>query len=153
MTASSPSQTGSASIRDLPCEVLITNEIKERFFRVGVSQTSHHEQRRFARFYCGHENNRVAIRYLNNIASLQRSSVWRGGILIDVSRGGLHFLHSEEVYPGEKARLALESGGKLQIFDGEVTWCRRHAPKCFGVGFRFLQSASDSHAEQANPST
>jgi hypothetical protein len=138
-----PLQTASPSLRDLPCDVQLTPEVVQRFFRSGVSPTSPDEQRRFVRFYCGNQNNRLGVRYLPSVDSIERDTNWRGGIPIDVSRGGLQFLHSEEVFPGEKVRIALESKATLQVFKGEVAWCRRHARKCFGVGIRFLQSTPD----------
>lgn len=105
-----------------------------------MAPTSQSEKRGYARINCGAHSNRVGIRYLNSIPVLNRQSDWRGGLLLDVSRSGLRIVNAEQMYPGEKARFALEVGGKLNVVDGEVMWCRRYDKQCFSVGIRLRPS-------------
>lgn len=64
----------------------------------------------------------------------QRHSV----IVADISRRGLRFLHSEQLFPGELAIIQIAAGKQMRI---EVARCRKIAEYCFEVGATF--SAAD----------
>src|SRR5215218_6799925 len=64
----------------------------------------------------------------------QRHSV----VVADLSRRGLRFLHSEQVFPGELAIIQIAAGKQLHI---EVARCRKIADCCYEVGATFCAGA------------
>jgi hypothetical protein len=66
--------------------------------------------------------------------ALQRHNV----VVADLSRRGLRFLHSEQVFPGETAIIQIAAGKLLHI---EVVRCRKIADCCYEVGAMFCGGA------------
>jgi hypothetical protein len=56
-------------------------------------------------------------------------------LVTDLSRRGLSFLHSEQVFPGERVRLALADTRRMMV---EAVRCRKLGPRCYEVGGRFV---------------
>jgi hypothetical protein len=54
----------------------------------------------------------------------------------DLSRGGINLLHSEQLYPGQKIDIVVDSSSRRV----EVVWCRRITNRCFSAGCRFVTS-------------
>ena len=49
----------------------------------------------------------------------------------DLSRGGICFLHSEQLFPGDRIRIWRSSGADLHLV---VARCLRHGPRCYECG-------------------
>ena len=51
----------------------------------------------------------------------------------DLSRGGISILHSQQLFPGERAQLWLPTA-KIAVC---VARCYRHNSSCYEIGFKF----------------
>ena len=58
--------------------------------------------------------------------------------VIDLSRGGIGFLHSDQLYPGEEVNVVLTNAKTVKV---EIRWCRRLGPKCYQLGGRFTAAS------------
>ena|SRR5436190_1285027 len=55
-------------------------------------------------------------------------------VVADLSRRGLRFLHSEQLFPGELATIQIAAGKEMHV---EVARCRKLADLCYEVGAKF----------------
>lgn len=58
--------------------------------------------------------------------------------LQDLSRGGIGFLHFEQLYRGERTQVLFVNGRSMLI---EIARCRRIRENCFSVGASFVGDA------------
>jgi hypothetical protein len=127
------------TIAALPCEVVLPDFLRVDFERRGFATTSHAERRRYPRYRLQGHAHRAALRYAPSLPALKRPPMVAGVFTTNISRGGVGFLHSEQMYPQERAEFVLPTGVGRVI---EVAWCRRLGPRCFEVGARFLEDLS-----------
>jgi hypothetical protein len=115
-------------------------------------------------FACRPEDNRrfprrgltamAALQYRQTLPVLQRPNRWHRIYLVNLSRGGLAFLHSEQLFPREQMHV-LFPGGEDRLV--EVARCRRINDKCFEIGVSFAAEAatspepSDAESQPASP--
>lgn len=53
---------------------------------------------------------------------------------VDLCRGGVGFLHCEQLYPGETMQIMVATGS---VYSVEIMNCRRIGARCYHVGARF----------------
>jgi hypothetical protein len=103
----------------------------------GLLPAKHDEQRRHPRY---HYRVCAALEHRQTFPSLPRPQQWHLVFTKDLSRGGLGFLHSEQLFPCERLRVMLPwKGIKLM----EIVTCIRIHERCFQTGARFLEPVGD----------
>jgi len=116
-------------------------ESDHEFFELtGPMPTAWDDHRRFPRFYyrsCAE----AIIHPLRSAKNAQRCQCFL--LTRDLSRGGLSLVHSEQLFPGQKLDVILNSEAPRSV---EVVWCRRWSNNRYAVGCRFLGSASTGSA-------
>ncbi len=128
-----------AEIAALSCEVVLPESLKADFPKRGPVLTSYEDKRRYPRFYLRGPEHKALLHCRPNLAAWDRRiAVWPV-YTVTVSRGGVSFLHVEQLFPGERAQCVL-SGLTVRVVD--VRWCRRLGPKCYEAGARFLEKLS-----------
>jgi hypothetical protein len=100
--------------------------------RAGVVPSFDGDVRRFPRCYAV---GRAELRCYQGLPAFSRPQERHAIMMIDLSRGGIGFLHSEQLFPGERAVVALAGGKEVHV---EVQWCRRLGEQCYQVGGRFI---------------
>jgi len=119
-------------VRGLKCQVELPPSWKDFFDRSGRMLTSFDEQRRFPRSYL---RTKAALEYRQSFPALARHSTWHGVYSASMSRGGMSFLHFEQLFPKEQMNLVLLDGKLRPI---EVVRCRRVQERCFEIGAVFI---------------
>jgi hypothetical protein len=76
----------------------------------------------------------AVVEYRDSLPAHPRQPARHQVIVADLSRGGLRFLHSEQLFPGELAIIQIASGKQMSV---EVARCRKIADSCYEVGARF----------------
>src|SRR5436305_556832 len=98
-------------LRRLPRNVVIPAQEREEFFkRHGVLPFVANEHRRYARKYLRQE---AVCEVLPTLPAIVREHGFHRVSLRDVSRGGISFVHSEQLFPQERVVL-WTSAAKLQ---------------------------------------
>ena len=125
----------------------LPSEMEEYFGTSGIVPTVPDEQRRYART---HLRVTAALQYRRSLPALVRESEWFKVVMRDISRSGISFMHSEQVYPTEQLMLVLPDCKPRCI---EVMRCRRVEDSCFEIGANFIQkfrsnSAADEHGSE-----
>ena len=103
----------------------------------GPLPTRYSDRRRHPRF---HYRLCAALEHRQTLPSLPRPRQWHQIFTKDLSRGGLSFLHSEQLFPRERMRLVLPRRGMSQI---EIVCCNRVQEDCYQVGARFVEPPND----------
>ena len=91
------------------------------------------DKRRFPRIPCSVD---AVLQYQDGLPSLPRPHKWMRIKVQNVSRCGMGFLHSEPMYPPERA-LIIFPRGIQRIF--VVSRCRRIGSYCFEIGGEFSE--------------
>lgn len=130
----------SDTIASLPCNVQLPNTWVEGTDTVVSCVESHEELRRFHRwkFFSS-----AALEYRQSFPSIRRPSTWHRVYTINLARGGLSFLHSEPLFPRERAGIVLLDGSDHEI---EIVRCRRIQDCCFEIGCRFVGNTDTAKA-------
>ncbi len=114
----------------------------EKWFSAsGPAPTVADDQRRFVRSQLRVS---AALQYRRSLPSLARDSDWYKVVMRDISRGGISFLHSEQVFPTEQLMLVMPDCKPRCI---EVTRCRRIKESCYEVGASFIQGFRSNSSE------
>lgn len=114
------------------CEIEMPAAWRNFFDESGVMPTCAGENRRFPRFYA---RGKGALERRQSLPGMPRLGGWHGIFTKNVSREGLGFLHSEQLFPRERMRVVLADGVPRAI---EVTCCRRIQRRCYEIGARFI---------------
>lgn len=120
----------SARIANAPCDISVPREFAQIFRQVGPLPQRFDDRRRFVRF-CRPTKTLLEIK--STIPGIERADGAHAVLLVDVSRSGASFLHSTELYPGEKPALWFPTG-KIPC---TVTRCIRHNSSCYEIGVFF----------------
>lgn len=117
----------------LKYELALPAEPEDYFGASGAVPSIPEDQRRYVRTQL-----RVvaALQYRRSLAKLDRKSEWYKIVMRDISRSGVSFLHSQQVYPTEQLMLVMPDCKPRCI---EVTRCRRIDTLCYEVGANFIQ--------------
>lgn len=116
------------------CEVELPPVWQNYFGESGAMPTFEGDGRRFPRFYA---RSKAALELSQSLPARPRNYAWHGIYTKNISRQGLGFLHSEQLYPCERLRLVLADGVPREI---EVVHCRRIQRRCYEIGARFVAS-------------
>ena len=120
-----------------PCAIDPPDDWADIQSRRGAQQSRIDERRRFVRFWFP---SRCLLELDQSIPAVPRTRQIHQAWTRDVSRGGISFLHSEQLYPGERLRLWLTSGR----LDCIVHRCERHNLQCWEIGVEIERI--DQHA-------
>ena len=121
----------------LECEIVIPlgYESKARASRQLIDPNE--DQRRYPRQDC---QTVAALKYEDFCPALRRSDKFRRIVLRNLSRCGVGFLHSEQMFPHENAFFVLPNGTQRRL---KVKRCRRIGSKCYEIGAEFDQPLCD----------
>ncbi len=118
------------------CEVELPPEDHGFFDETGEVPSVLEERRRFRRVRL---RTSIAIQPQQTLPGLPRSAAWQKVYAKDISRCGMAFLHSEQLFPHERVRVLLPNGSQRSI---QIERCRRLNRRCFEIGARFLGQSS-----------
>ncbi|MHB8970071.1 MAG: PilZ domain-containing protein [Pirellulaceae bacterium] len=91
------------------------------------------DQRRFGRKrLCGV----AALQHRTSLRALPRATQWHKIVVCDISRGGIRFLHSEQIFPDEQMLLVLPDFKRRFV---EITRCRCLGDHYFEIGAGFVK--------------
>ena len=121
------------------CEIDLPVAWRNFFDESGVMPTCIGDTRRFPRFYV---RGKGALECRQSLPGKPRPAQWHGIYTKNVSREGLGFLHSEQLFPRERMRVLLVDGVLRAI---EVACCRRIQRRCYEIGARFI-AADEANA-------
>ncbi len=117
----------------LTFDLQMPNSPEEYFAVSGAVTCAGEDQRRYVR---KHLRVTAAIQYRRSLPALARPAQWHKVLTRDLSRSGISFLHSEQVYPVEQLLLVLPDCKPRCI---EIIRCRCLGPRCYQVGASFIQ--------------
>ncbi len=125
------------AIARVPCEIVVPPDTrKENCGSIHLVDLDK-DKRRFPRVPCAVD---AILKYQDGLPSLRRSREWMRIIVQNVSRCGMGFLHSEEMYPLEQALIVFPRGLQ-RVF--VVKRCRRIGAHCFDIGGEFSELLDD----------
>ena len=118
----------------LSCQdnLLIPDELKGTLERSGVAPSQAGDVRRHPRYRL---RLRAAIEYLSELPAFTRQSELHAVRLLDISCGGVGFLHSEQLFPCERLLVTLRDGTTRAV---EVACCRRVGHQRYHIGTHFV---------------
>ena len=121
------------SIRLRHCEIILPKQLSGFFDAKGYLPPAPNDQRRFPRAIF---RSVAALWHRQTIPALPRENQWYKVYTRDLSRGGLGFLHSEQLYPSEILAIVLPDGQPRGI---RITRCLRLGEKCYEHGASFVE--------------
>ena len=130
------------TIASLQCDVNLPDSWQDFFAESGVLTSMPGERRRFPRFCL---RTVAAMRCKKHLSTPPRPDQWVKVFAKDVSRAGFSFVHSEQLFPGERLELVVDTS---HHYMGEVRRCRKVGPKCYVIGAQFCDEevSADSPA-------
>ena len=114
-------------VSKLPCDVELPGEWHDFFSQQGFRQPIPDDRRRYARRYMPAK---AILEITDPLPAYGREQLVLAVYTRDISREGVSFLISDQLFPSESGRLWL-SDRRLAI---EVACCRRLNSRCFIVG-------------------
>ncbi len=125
------------------CDVDIPSEWRDRLARRGVIQPVPDDRRKYVRHRF---SSQAVLEYGETFSSIPRDHTIARVVTCDVSRSGLAFLHSEQLFPGEQVTLWLPIGKRSYV----VAWCVEHNDNCFQVGVTVAHDGRDASTTEHN---
>jgi hypothetical protein len=113
------------------CRLLISDAAHRLLKGQAIGSESAANSRRFPRYAM---QGWGALEYRSTFPSLARAPEMHAVLLVNLSRGGLAFLHSEQLYPHEQLKVTLPDGTSRSV---SVTRCQWLGPSCFMAGGEF----------------
>jgi hypothetical protein len=113
------------------CRLLISDAAHRLLKGQGTCSASLADLRRFPRFAM---QGWGALEYQPTFPRLTRAPELHAVLLVNLSRGGLAILHSEQLFPHEQMRVTLPDGTSRTV---SVTRCQWLGPSCFMIGGEF----------------
>jgi hypothetical protein len=113
-------------LKSLECKAQLPSHLLDLFSRRGVIEPRFSERRRFVR---RHFPSKAVLELSQTVPGISRDHEFCCIFTKDMSRNSIAFLHSEQLYPGEKLLLWLPIG-KLRC---RVSRCCRHNSQCFEI--------------------
>jgi hypothetical protein len=109
------------------CDVAVPSEWQDRLSRRGLGPAMPSDRRRFVRhtFPC-----RAILEMRQTLPAIPRRHIIKQVVTRDLSREGIGFLASQQLYPGERIALWLPRGKKNLT----VVRCVEHGENCYEVG-------------------
>ena len=124
-------------VESLSCELELPTDWEDRQRASGYLVGDHQDRRRYPRKAC---HIHAAMRVRKTLPTVRREVAWTRILLLNISRCGAGFLHSEQLFPDEEAVIVFPNGSQRII---KVMRCRRLGPKCFEVGSEFTSAFSE----------
>ncbi|MHB0954870.1 MAG: PilZ domain-containing protein [Pirellulaceae bacterium] len=90
-------------------------------------------------------NGVAALQHRTSLPALPRALQWHKVVICDISRSGIRFLHSEQIFPDEQMLLVLPDRKNRYV---ETVRCRCLGDRRFEVGTRFVKSLRSSPSGQ-----
>jgi hypothetical protein len=109
------------------CDLAVPSEWQDRLALRGVIPSIPDDRRQFVRHRF---TRRGVLECKETCSSIPRKYTIAQVVTSDVSRSGIAFLHSEQLYPGEEVSLWLPIGKRTYI----VQRCVEHNDNCFEIG-------------------
>lgn len=109
------------------CDLAVPSEWLDHPTRRGVIQPIPDDRRRYIRHYF---NCQSVLEYDETFSSIPREHTIAQVMTRDISRSGIAFLHSEQLFPGERVSLWLPIGKRSYV----VERCIEHNDRCFEIG-------------------
>ncbi len=109
------------------CDLAVPSEWRDHLTRRGVIQPIPGDRRKYIRH---HFKGRGVLEYDETFSSIPREHTIAQVVTRDVSRSGIAFLHSEQLFPGERISLWLSIGKRSYV----VERCVEHNDSCFEIG-------------------
>ena len=137
-------------VSQLRCEIELPPSMEDFFDADGILPTTADERRRFARMDV---RTFGALQYRQTFPCLARTPSWYRVYTKDLSRGGLCFLHSEQLYPLEQMHMILPSESVQTVIPRcnrvivEIRRVRRLGPQCYETGACFVSDFRDIASE------
>lgn len=122
----------SRAVKQLKFRVQLTSGLKQSLQRKGPVPTVDNDKRQFVRFYC---SARGILYCRQSLPAIFRATSEYLVLVTNLSRGGLCFVHQDQLFPRERLSVWVESKRKLDI---EITRCRMINEKCYEVGAKFV---------------
>jgi hypothetical protein len=109
------------------CDIAVPGEWQERMTRRGVIPSVQGDRRQFVRHYF---HARVVLEFKQTLPAIPRRHTIVQAMTGDLSRAGIAFLHSDQLFPGERVSLWLSRGKRSFI----VVRCVQRNENCFEIG-------------------
>ena len=116
-------------------EVSVPDDWTDYYDRTGPLQSIDGDGRRFARMYF---RTPVTIRMVDTLPAVTRGREPISAVGKDISRGGISFLSSQQLYPGELG----ETWPADRWQRVEVLRCRKHGPACYEIGAEYARESA-----------
>ena len=126
------SQTIEELKEKLTCDINLPSEWRRDWERHGQLQSCSDTRRRFPRF---HYRVSAILQCQETFPALTRPQALHLVYTTNISRGGMAFLHSTELFPLERIRIKLRAAATQDL---EVVNCRYIDERCFAIGCQFL---------------
>ncbi len=127
-------------ISSLPCEIILPFSM-DSFFKQEERLTCD-DRRKMPRLVFHAE---AALEHPRE-SLMNRKPGWIKVYIRDLSRGGIGFIHSEQLFPMEKFKLlfpmpkSVALGTFKQPVQIEIVRCKRHSDKCYEIGAMMLDA-------------
>jgi hypothetical protein len=125
-----------AMLAQLHCEIVFPDDFQSDAKRTVIFDPRE-DCRRFPRHRCRVD---AVLKYQKTFPWLRRPDTFSRIAIRGVSRVGVGFLHSEQMFPKEIAKFAFPNGTERVL---TVTRCRRLGPKCYHIGAEFDEPLND----------
>ncbi len=129
------------AISRIKCEIEFPEAWSEFLNHSGPAGSVPADNRRFRRW----KNRTLAgLLQCETYPVIPRNEQWRPIYLKDVSRGGVAFVHSEQLYPLERMRILFIDEVSSRLLENyylriiEVVRCKYVRTKCYEVGAQFV---------------
>jgi hypothetical protein len=109
------------------CDLAVPSEWKDRLSKQGVIKEIRNDRRKHVRH---HFSRRAVLEFDQTFPSIPREPTLAQVVTSNVSRQGIAFLHSEQLYPGEQITLWLPIGKLAYV----VERCVEHNDNCYEIG-------------------
>ena len=132
----------------LPCSLQLPRSWDEFLSVAGESAPVHPDTRR--RYQRRHFRFKAGLLHRQTIPAVPREKRWHQVFVKDISRGGLAFYHSKQLFPRERMRLLLPDSTVERLMPDrvkciiEVTRCRRIQDCCYEIGASFAEDFGDT---------
>lgn len=93
---------------------------------------------------------RAVMEYCGGLPAHPRRPQRHSILLVDLSRRGLRFLHSEQIFPGERAEVHLTDQKQVHV---ETVRCRKIAESCYEVGVKFTTGGAAGEQDATDGET
>jgi hypothetical protein len=121
------------------CDLAVPSEWEDRLARRGVIDAIQDDRRKHIRHRF---TRRAVLEYDQTFSSITRERTLAQIVTSNVSRNGISFLHSEQLFPGERISLWLPIGLRTYV----VQRCVEHSDNCFEVGASVSADVLDDSA-------